>query len=263
MIGFLTMLGAAFSAPLAAEPPQLPPNGKWNVDWSDTACLAIQTYGEGEQRRILIIKPSLDGSMVRLILSGPGSRQSAVHLPVDIAGFKATALRFSPPKKKLVVYSIDLPRPEFDRIAALPAIPFKGDRLALTLSTTGFGAVVKALDPCGVNLRKHWNADEAGKARVSVEADPTVRIDRIASSEDYPTQARREDRGGATAVSLLIDQTGAIKDCVIEQSSGVATIDAQTCILLTERAKFQPARDASGTPIRSSKTLRFRWKMGF
>ncbi|MFL9841327.1 TonB family protein [Sphingomonas sp. ST-64] len=262
MIDFLAMLGAGLSAPLAADPAPLSPSGKWHVDWNETSCLALQSYGTDEQRRVLIIKPSLDGSMVRLILSGPGSRQSAVHLPVDIAGFKATALRFTPPKKKLVVYWIDLPRPEFDRIAALPAVPFKGDRIALTLSTTGFGAAIKALDSCGVDLRKHWNADEAGKASISVAADPTIRIERVATGNDYPTQARKEYRGGLTAVSLLIDDAGAIKDCSIEQSSGVATIDAQTCILLTERAKFRPARDASGAAIRSSKTLRFRWELG-
>jgi protein TonB len=59
----------------------------------------------------------------------------------------------------------------------------------------------------------------------------------------------------------MVDQTGALQDCLVEGTSGVATLDAMVCIVLRSRAKFHPAIDAQGKPARSVLSTRVKWVM--
>lgn len=261
MLYALTMLAAMAASPVQTDAP-LKPLGKWQVDWGDTACLAVQSYGDAQRPTTFALKPSLDGDVIRVMITRTGPYQPAAHFALTLGDVKTTALVFRPKKSDREMFWINLPRADFNRLAATPAVAIKGQRLDLTLPTTGFAAATKAMDACNRDLRAHWNADEAGEARIAVEADPRVAPARFVSAEDYPNQASREGRGGATAVSLLIDEAGAARDCVVEQASGVATIDAQTCLLIIARGKFSAARDAAGQAIKSRLTYRFRWVPG-
>lgn len=249
------------ASPVQADAP-LKPLGKWRVDWGDTACLAIQTYGDAQAPTTFAFKPSLNGDVIRVMITRKGPYQAAAHFPVTLGDVKTTALGFRPAKSDREMFWINLTRADFDRLAATPTIAIKGQRLDLTLPTTGFAAASKSMAACNTDLRAHWNADEAGEARIAVKAAPRVAPARFVSADDYPGQASREGREGATAVSLLIDEAGTAKDCVVEQASGIATIDAQTCLLIVARGKFSAARDAAGQAIKSRLTYRFHWQLG-
>lgn len=258
MLNALTMLAAVAVSPVQADAP-LKPLGKWQVDWSDRACFAVQTYGDAQRPTTFALKPSLNGDVIRLIIMRNGPDRPAAHFPVTLGDVKTTALVYRPEKTDRETFWINLPRADFDRLAATPALSIKGQRLDLTVATTGFAVATKAMDECNTDLRAHWNADEAGEARIAIKAEPHVRLARIFSSEDYPSQAARERRGGGTEVSLLIDEAGTAKDCMVEQASGVATIDAQTCLLIIARGKFSAARDAKGQAIKSRLSYRIKW----
>lgn len=257
MLNALTML-AAMASPVQADAP-LKPLGKWQVDWGDTACLAVQSYGDAQAPTIFAFKPSLNGDLIRVMITRKGPYQAAAHFPVTLDDVKTTALGFRPPKTDRETFWINIPRTDFNRLAAMPAVPIKGRKLDLTIPTTGFPAAIKALDTCNANLRAHWNADEAGEARIVSKPVALVPPGKLLNNQDYPDQAVFEGRDGSTGVSLLIDETGAIKDCVVEHASGVATLDVQTCNMVKQRGKFSAAKDASGKPIKSRMTYRFRW----
>ena len=53
-----------------------------------------------------------------------------------------------------------------------------------------------------------------------------------------------------------------LKDCLVYEHSGVASLDAQTCTKILQRAKYKPARDAAGKPVKSTHVLYFRWWAG-
>ena len=40
---------------------------------------------------------------------------------------------------------------------------------------------------------------------------------------------------------ILIDEFGKVADCTVTQTSGAASIDAQSCAVIRERGKFRPA----------------------
>jgi len=257
----ILLAAAASIAPLPADAP-LKPAGKWNVDWADTHCLAIQTYGDATKPATLAFKPSLNGDVVRLMITRKGPYLPAAHFAVMVGDVKTTALGFTPKKSRVEVFWINLSRADFNRLAAGPAVRIKGGRLDLDLATTGFGAAAAAMDTCNTDLRSHWNADEPGQARVAERSKALIPPTKLIGPDDYPSQASFEGRDGSTGVSLLIDETGAIKDCVIEHASGVATLDAQTCLMIQQRGKFSAAKDAAGKAIKSRLTYRFRWQTG-
>lgn len=252
------MLAATAAAPVQAGAP-LKPLGKWQVDWGETTCVAIQTYGDAQAPATFLFKPSLNGDVIRVMIMRKGPYQVPAHLPVTLGDMKTTALVFRLPKTSREMFWINIPRADFDRLAAQPSVAIKGRRLDFTLSTSGFASMGRALDRCNTNLRAAWNADEAGAARIGTMSVLLSDWTALLSSYDYPSQALDEGRGGKTVVSLLIDEQGALKDCVVEQASGVATLDAQTCILFQKRAKFAAAKDKDGKPVKSNLTRSITW----
>ena len=81
----------------------------------------------------------------------------------------------------------------------------------------------------------------------------------LATNDDYPIEAIRNEEQGITAFRLEIGSNGIPTGCSITSSSGSRTLDATTCRIMMERARFQPARDANGRPAADSVTSRMRW----
>lgn len=70
------------------------------------------------------------------------------------------------------------------------------------------------------------------------------------TADDYPPAMLRLGAEGRSVVALAIDASGAVTGCKVTQSSGFAALDEATCRALMRRARFRPARDAAGNPVR-------------
>ena len=81
------------------------------------------------------------------------------------------------------------------------------------------------------------------------------------TADDYPLEAIRNEQQGTVRFRLSIDAKGGVSDCVIIASSGSETLDTTTCRLMSERARFTPARDARGRPTADVATARIIWKL--
>src|SRR5574338_373155 len=86
-------------------------------------------------------------------------------------------------------------------------------------------------------------------------------LEGLIGSDDYPAEALNRNEEGTVQFRISIDETGAVRDCVIEKSSGSAALDAQTCRLMWLRAKFKPARDKDGKPVADQKTAKIAWRI--
>ena len=91
--------------------------------------------------------------------------------------------------------------------------------------------------------------------------EPLVPLERLVSPDDYPADALKSLQEGTVRIRIEVDRTGAVSDCVIEQSSGVAALDAQTCRLIWLRARFKPATDSSGSPVPSRIEKTYVWQL--
>lgn len=81
------------------------------------------------------------------------------------------------------------------------------------------------------------------------------------TDDDYPPEALRLHQAGQVEFVISVAGDGAPKQCWIVQGSGSTILDNATCPLLMSRAKFAPARDASGSPIEATYRSRFHWNI--
>lgn len=76
-----------------------------------------------------------------------------------------------------------------------------------------------------------------------------------ASSWIRPDDFRRipDLRGdGTITFSLLVNRRGRVEECSVLKSSGSRQLDAKTCRILQDRARFEPATDGNGNPREST-----------
>lgn len=98
-------------------------------------------------------------------------------------------------------------------------------------------------------------------------ADPPIRAQSVQplpslfSARDYPAEAVRNREEGSVGFRIEVGADGRPSGCSIAASSGSALLDATTCRLLMERARFRPARDSRGKPTSDSFNGRIIWRM--
>jgi TonB family protein len=81
------------------------------------------------------------------------------------------------------------------------------------------------------------------------------------AESDYPPAALRHNEQGVVAFELQIDAAGRVALCTVTHSSGSVVLDARTCALIQERARFEPARDARGNAVAGSFRQRIGWQL--
>jgi hypothetical protein len=260
LAGAALPLSAAPGAPL--EPQR--PIRQWNLDWGATACDAIATYGSAAKPTSLAFRPSPNGTMVRLIVLLPGrgvpAYQFEVKTSITGAAVRTNALRFPGPSGKHDVIWINFTPADLAGLRGAGEIVLDGGPLHDRFLLPSIGKVLDGLEACNADLRKYWNVGDA-ETKLSKRAWSKRPVRDYFSPSDYPSQALRQSDSGISKIMMMIDETGALKDCMVEETSGVATLDAMTCAILQQRAKFEPALDLAGKPARSVLTTRVNWRI--
>lgn len=90
---------------------------------------------------------------------------------------------------------------------------------------------------------------------------PKASLASLFSDEDYPASARAARESGRVEFTLGIGISGRVESCVIQRSSGSAALDSATCRLIRARARFVPARDASGNAVPSETQGHILWRL--
>jgi len=67
------------------------------------------------------------------------------------------------------------------------------------------------------------------------------------------------DEGGSVRFDLAVTPEGRVSACKIVESSGNARLDENTCRILTRYARFAPARDRRGKPVKGRYVEWMRW----
>lgn len=93
-------------------------------------------------------------------------------------------------------------------------------------------------------------------AGIPVQARHTVSPARWVLPSDFPAS---ESKGAVTTFDLTIDEAGRPAKCVIITPSVSEKVDSLVCTAVMKRARFRPARDASGLPVPSVRRDRVVW----
>ena len=95
--------------------------------------------------------------------------------------------------------------------------------------------------------------------RVGVRA--TGSLVGLFTTDDYPPDAWVAHETGTVKVQMTVTPEGRVGICTVEMSSMSPSLDASTCRILMERARFEPARDRAGRSVSDTFSQRVSWKI--
>jgi TonB family protein len=251
------------AATALAEP--LQPTGKWQLHYEESSCVAQRPYGD----HMLGIQPSPLGLTMRFVIVGPGGSYRARQYDSTIELFDGGA----PVKASTLVYPLKqkkghrgittiLPVADAARVEKAQRIRISSKVMSADLWVGSTAALHKELATCMDDLRKHWGMVDGKLPEPPKRAVAVPDVRKLFRDDDYPEDALDNNQTGSTTMLLMIDAKGAVADCITVETSGVATIDAMSCQVMRERARFNPALDANGKPTRDTYvTPPIRYKM--
>ena len=151
-----------------------------------------------------------------------------------------------PPPKTVITHVppiVDMPRePAFVQSDPLPKIQ------EIVAARPGPIVVPKA-DPPALQIEPRKIEPARAKANLAS----------YVSDEDYPSNAVRNEEQGTTRFRLAVGPDGKVKECTVTSSSGSSALDATTCRLMKQRARFTPARNNRDEATSDSVASAIRW----
>lgn len=257
------LIASLLSTPLAAAP--MEPNGKWTVDFGDAHCIAMRKYGSKDRPYYMAFKPSPIGDVMQFSVMRPGGRQLIEQYPGtltigDAKPSDVSMLVFRTPGRQRM-YVVNMTRAAFAPIRTAPSVRLRSPvEIDVNFALSSIGSVAQQLDVCTENLRKAWNIADAAN-QIGQEARALQPLASLFRPEAYPWVAIMARTGGTVETMLLIDEAGKIASCMVTATSGTASLDAQTCAILADKARFSPALDKLGKPTKSGMINRIRWQV--
>ena len=250
-------LGVTLSGPAeAAAPTPLSPAGAWVLDYGETQCVASRQYGTDKNPLTFAIRPAPNGANYELLV---GRQRYAPRFAEELDGsvdfgrgpIKAWLLHYGDSKKNISVHQFRISAADMAQAAAAHSVTLRsGDGTSASIALTNMPELLKGMEDCTADLRHYWNMDEPENHNVAVEVKGDVRG--IFRPTDYPADAMKLRQEGKVQFLLLIDEQGKVAGCNVVQASGIPALDGMGCQVIMERAKFQPALDTRGKPIRSA-----------
>jgi len=246
--------------PARSEP--LQPTSKWVIDFAANQCMAMRAFGTDEQPLNFALKSSPTSDVIQISLVRNGSKVEAAQdvgrLTFDSGKtIKVKQLRYSSGKN--VVRRINLGAADANLLAHSSRLDWSILGQSHDLALGSMAPVMKVMAQCRDDLRRYWNIGTATTPAFKEPAKSLTPLFSAFKSDDYPWQAIRNDETGISGLVLLIDDNGKLADCMIDQTSGIATLDAMACFVIQNRVKFAPAIGIDGKPVRSVLTQRIQW----
>lgn len=244
----------------AAEAQEAP--ARWHVDGSTDRCVLqrrlqgtpvpatfiLRTVPASGRYDVILAAPDLPGDLRRIgrsvILSLPPGRGAArvAGRTVDLPDSLGEGIVFGPLPAEFAA--------AFAAAARLELADTDGRALgAWTLPVAARAA--EAMAYCEAEKQVEWGADPAAFEPGAVPPRPVGNSAEWLRPQDFGATPNSLVPASYTAVfRLLIDEQGRAAGCTLIESAGNVEFD-RACRTLSSRARYEPARDASGDPVKS------------
>lgn len=282
IVATLAMLLWSQPASAAKDPVYLEPSSKWVLRYEDDACKLIRTFGEDENKVIVVMSRYGPGEQFRLTLAGKpmqvrrGQRdiglQFGAHEDLQKIDYMSGTMSDLPALIVEGTIRIAAPTPEqqaaleewtpesegaFEEldasryVAAEYVLIDRARKAPLFLQTGPLGKPFAAFAKCMDELLTHWGIDVERHKNLSRWVEPLDSPAKWIRSRDYPRQMLMRGQQAIVAFRLSVDENGQATQCHIQQSTRPQEFDDAVCRSLMKRAKFRPALDGAGKPITS------------
>jgi hypothetical protein len=269
IIAGVAMFSSAMAAAKAEQSRVLAPSSPWDIDYGLESCTLSRIFGDGDMAISLYLTQTHPGSTFDLSLAGP-----ALGEPRRAFG---TALRFGTEERKFkdsawIAQAAD-GRPVLlvrsntfahwddaakrfqpaspETLHAMDSFEFNIPKVkAFTLATGPMDKPMAALEACEDDLVKTWGFDPAQLSTLSRWPEPQSKPDTWISPDSYPQKSLNSGEGAILEFRIVVGPTGRAESCVIQNTVGDKAFAESACKQLMENARFSPALDAQGQPVR-------------
>jgi TonB family protein len=247
-----------FATGSVSQAKPLQPVKPWDLDYGDAQCSASRAYDDPAKPVLLAIIPSPDGDTFELLVA---YKSQYDRFADELDGFvdfgsgpmKVPLLQYGSKDKTMTFYQFRLAADQMARAKAANTVNFHvKDARDFSFELDHVAPLLDGLQRCTADLKNYWNYDGEKSGRIAVPAKGDTRL--LFSADDYPYVAERSNEEGTAQYLLLIDEKGAVAGCHVVKPSGVPALDAMGCVVIKGRAKFKPAFDPAGKPVRSTLT---------
>jgi TonB family protein len=251
--------------------------------YNDDSCQLLAGFGAGDDHVIMSLVREQPGDPFTMELYGKPLRYEGINMPMELTlgeGASTTkldgvALKTSG-KASLPVVRLglridgwsDFKHPESapvitpEREATVTQIGFhKPAGKRYVLQTGGMGAVFAAMRNCTTDLVKSWGYDPVVQATLSKSAIPVDSPANWLHDSDYPNMAWINGHNGLVRFRLDVGPDGKPTGCRVLYRTNPDEFADLTCSLIIKRARFSPALDAKGTPVKTFYINNARWVM--
>lgn len=261
----LTLLLAP-AAVASAAPDARAPTGKWVVNFDDAQCVATRAYGSAEKPLHFILKAPPLGEVMQIAVMRDAGRTDPAQVQAEVGiderqPLRTNMLTFSPKNQKLRVYLLNLRAADFLPVREANSLTIRSGGLNETFALTQMGPLLKVMDQCVTDLRQLWNVVDPAGEQSPLEKRASGNLISAFKADDYPADAVINNQSGSVRFSVLIDESGRVADCTIIETSGVASLDAQSCAIVKERARYQPAVGKDGKAAKDAVVARVTWRL--
>jgi TonB family protein len=253
------------AADLAAQQARVPA-GRWVVDYAQARCSLARRLGD-ERSPVFLLGTFLGGEGPQIVLIEDGDRTFPSRLParVQVALLPSQAAVELPLVQRPLrigrsILIEGLSEAFIDQFAQATSVQIRsGQRVLFDIPVPNSRRGVEGLKACNDDLLRTWGIDPEAQARLQRPArrppGPPVITD-----ADFPSDALVDGHRGTVVMRVAIDPEGRPIDCTPVESSGSPVLDQQSCRLLLQRARWEPALDARGQPTATSVVQRVIWR---
>lgn len=293
--------GFAVDAQASNEPVVLEPSSPWNLDYGETKCRLVRSFGADDDKHYLILDQHSPSTAAGLTAAGSAFRRFEGREETSI-GFTdmAEPRTIEPLKGNLgdVRHALIFSNVYFGVKPA--AIIMAGERspkqsgegaggdnaasgipglntnlgsdanyLSLTqkkrevrFETGPLAPALEALNTCTRDMVRQWGFDV--EKQMTVAKRPVFKnVASIAEriQKGYPNAALRAGESAILRMRVTIDENGNVEECFLNGLTKTERLKSTACSEIYDYAEFEPALDMNGAPIRSFYTTSITYRI--
>jgi hypothetical protein len=270
----------------AEELVELAPSSQWSMEWAENKCRLVRFFGPEDNRHLLVIEQFWPAETVSLAMAGPafakadvdaptGLRYSEGQEPFDGQLSKGTIDSYGTALFYTTIGLAPPPVPAPDASAPVTKFPALDTAQAATTAFVGLtqkgkevrfrtGSLAPAfrmLNQCSQDLVKFWGIDI--ERHLTATRMPVFVNEKRMSADimDYIPFHKLGGERGIMRLRVLVSEAGAVEDCALLEAPNVAFLEPPICKWI-KKAKFEPALDAQGQPMRSYYATTIAYSVG-
>lgn len=260
----------AMSSAAAAEPKQ--PTGKWTVETLSNECLLVRPYGSPKKPLFLALSQApmgggfhftvLYGSRWTALKSGIAQISFDNEAPIEAAYgarlLRSTSKQIEVDTLRSVVIDTEEESERIGKNAGSVSFAIRGEFTG-TFALPEHDQALAALNDCATALGVRWGYPIAEQQRLAKSANHPGGLQSLFSADDYPQRAVMFGERGRARIRIKVTDKGETSDCAVLASTGSPDLDRATCDVIRRKARFSPALDHDGKPIRSVVVTTVYW----